>query len=97
VRYTRWDYQFFRCFNLLEAIADTVVPPNKMITDAAGNPRLLANKKDPYQTGTSQVYELLMHTAPNDPTSAVYFTSQQPNTNFAAADQSRLRGKESEI
>ena len=28
VRDTRWDYQFFRCFNLLEAIADEVVRPN---------------------------------------------------------------------
>jgi hypothetical protein len=31
VRDARWDYKFFRCFNLLEAIADTVVQPNVVI------------------------------------------------------------------
>jgi hypothetical protein len=43
VRDPRWDYQFFRCFNLLEAIADTVVQPNVVITDEAGNPRPFRN------------------------------------------------------
>ena len=38
VRDPRWDYQFFRCFSLLETIADSVVWQNVVVTDTAGNP-----------------------------------------------------------
>jgi hypothetical protein len=65
VRDPRWDYQLFRCFNLLEAIADTVVQPNAVITDEAGNPRPFRRGNGSYTTKQAQgkVYMLLLHLA----------------------------------
>jgi hypothetical protein len=90
VRDTRWDYQFFRCFTLLEAIADEVVSPKKTITDAAGNPRMLPNsKKDPYTTkhARGKVYELLMHMAAQDPKILLLRFVSQPVNTKAPEDQ----------
>ena len=65
VREPRWDYKFFRCFNLLEAIADTVVQPNVVITDEAGNPRPLPRGNGSFTTRGAQgkVYTLLIQLA----------------------------------
>ncbi|MEB4210967.1 hypothetical protein [Mycobacterium sp. 94-17] len=65
VRDARWDYQFFRCFNLLEAIADEVLPPNTPITDAAGNPRPFSSGRGNYtiKQARGKVYALLIHTS----------------------------------
>jgi hypothetical protein len=62
VRDPRWDYQFFRCFSLLEAIADEVVPSSFPIVDEAGNPRPFANGKGNFSTRQAQgkVYALLL-------------------------------------
>ncbi|WP_131810520.1 hypothetical protein [Mycolicibacter sinensis] len=62
VRDPRWEYQFFRCFNLLEAIADTVVSPNRVIPDEAGNPRRFRSGTGNYTTRQAQgkVYILLL-------------------------------------
>jgi hypothetical protein len=62
VRDPRWDYQFFRCFNLLEAMADTAVQPNAAITDEAGNPRPFSNGQGNFTTRQAQgkVYMLLL-------------------------------------
>jgi hypothetical protein len=88
VRDTRWDYQFFRCFTLLETIAEDVVPSKKTIIDAAGNPRLKSDGK-PYSTreARGKVYELLMHMAAKVPTSPASFTCQKPSPTVEAADQ----------
>ncbi len=56
VRDPRWDYQFFRCFNLLEAIADTAVQPGVVIMDEAGNPR-------PFRRDKSGSYTTSRHRA----------------------------------
>ena len=63
VRDPRWDYQFFRCFSLLEAIADEVVPSTFPIVDEAGNPRPFRNGKGNFSTRQAQgkVYALLLH------------------------------------
>jgi hypothetical protein len=66
VRDPRREYQFFRCFSLLEAIADTVVESNIVILDEAGNPRPLPkNKRKHFTTNGTQgkVYMLLTHLA----------------------------------
>ncbi|AKC37993.1 Uncharacterised protein [Mycolicibacterium phlei] len=65
VRDPRWEYRFFRCFNLLEAIADTVVQPNAVIADEAGNPRKFQSGKGNYTTKQAQgkVYMLLLQLA----------------------------------
>lgn len=62
VRDPRWDYQFFRCFSLLEAIADEVVPASFPIVDEAGNPRRLGNSNKNYSTkeARGKVYALLL-------------------------------------
>ncbi|MBU8820944.1 hypothetical protein KL864_34355 [Mycolicibacterium goodii] len=62
VRDPRWDYQFFRCFSLLEAIADEVVPASFPIVDEAGNPRPLGNGNKNYSTkeARGKVYALLL-------------------------------------
>ncbi|OMC07296.1 hypothetical protein A5734_03665 [Mycolicibacterium fortuitum] len=62
VRDPRWDYQFFRCFSLLEAIADEVVPPSFPIVDEAGNPRPMGNSNKNYSTkqARGKVYALLL-------------------------------------
>jgi hypothetical protein len=62
VRDSRWDYQFFRCFSLLEAIADTQVPRGVDILDGAGNLRPLPrDKKKHFTTSGTQgkIYALL--------------------------------------
>ncbi|OBA64694.1 hypothetical protein A5647_24780 [Mycobacterium sp. 1100029.7] len=63
IRDPRWDYQFFRCFNLLEAMADTAVQPNAPIPDEAGNPRRFANGRGSFTTKQAQgkVYMLLLN------------------------------------
>ena len=64
VRDPRWEYQFFRCFSLLEAIADdTLVGSENVILDEAGKPRPLPkNKRKHFTTSGTQgkVYTLLM-------------------------------------
>jgi hypothetical protein len=42
---TRWDYQVFRCFNLLEGIANEVVADGVTVLDSQGQPRVQANGK----------------------------------------------------
>ena len=65
MRDPRWDYQFFRCFNLLEAIANETVPRNVGITDEAGNARPFRNGNGNYTTRQAQgkVYTLLLQLA----------------------------------
>jgi hypothetical protein len=89
VRDPRWDYQFFRCFSLLETIADSVVWPNVVVTDAAGNRRQLPSGNGYYTTSKQpgKTYALLMHLATIIPQSPISFTTQRPSTNVAAADQ----------
>lgn len=62
VRDPRWDYQLFRCFSLLEAIADEVVPASFPVVDEAGNPRPLGNSNKNYSTkeARGKVYALLL-------------------------------------
>jgi hypothetical protein len=62
VRDPRWDYQLFRCFSLLEAIADEVVPAHFPIVDETGNPRPLGNSNKNYSTkeARGKVYALLL-------------------------------------
>lgn len=86
VRDPRWDYQIFRYFSLLEAIADTVVPRNSPILDAAGNPRLMPNKKKESFTTSrkrGKVYALLIHLASvisHTPDSFTSFNSAQKSS-----------------
>ncbi|SHU93108.1 Uncharacterised protein [Mycobacteroides abscessus subsp. abscessus] len=62
VRDPRWEYQFFRCFALLEAIAETVVRKKATVIDEAGNPRPLPDGSGNYSTKHTQgkVYTLLL-------------------------------------
>jgi hypothetical protein len=60
----RWDYRIFRCFNLLEGIANEIIPPSQVVIDEAGSPLLQTSKK-PYTTDQARgkVFELLKHVA----------------------------------
>lgn len=68
VRDPRWEYRLFRCFNLLEAIADTVVQENTTIVDQAGKPRTFRSGKGNYTTRQAQgkVYTLLLRLIGNN-------------------------------
>lgn len=86
----RWDYRLFRCFNLLEGIAAETVPKNKTILDAAGNPRLLANGRDPYTTkhARGKVYDLLQSIASKTNQGESNFASQNTQgTSFDLWDE----------
>ena len=89
VRDPRWDYRFFRCFSILETIADTVVWPNVVVTDTAGNRRPLPSGNGYYTTSKQpgKTYALLMHLAAIIPQSPISFTTQRQSANVAEADQ----------
>jgi len=72
----RWDYRMFRCFNLLEGIANEIIPPSQIVTDENGN-SLLQSSNRPYTTDQARgkVFELVKHVAQ---------LSQQALQNFAA-------------
>ncbi|MFB7757265.1 hypothetical protein ACFC18_48080 [Streptomyces sp. NPDC056121] len=56
----RWEYQLFRCFNLLEGVGKEKLPSNAPIIGADGNPKLLVDGQ-PYTTRHAQgkVFELI--------------------------------------
>ncbi|MFJ4874602.1 hypothetical protein ACIP93_05250 [Streptomyces sp. NPDC088745] len=56
----RWEYQLFRCFNLLEGIGKEKLPSNAAIVGSDGIPKLMANGQK-YTTKQAQgkVFELL--------------------------------------
>ncbi|GAA2734104.1 hypothetical protein [Actinocorallia aurantiaca] len=60
----RWDYRFFRCFNLLEGIAQETLPANAPVIDDLGNPAFL-NSGRPYTTqqARGKVFMLIKHVA----------------------------------
>jgi hypothetical protein len=73
----RWDYNLFRYFNLMEAIASEAIPPKRNIVDpTTGAVRLQVNRK-PYTTdhARGKVYELLRMVASVTQTSELSFVS----------------------
>lgn len=84
----RWDYQIFRCFNLLEGIAAEILPAGVTVTDESGAPLMQANGK-PYTTDQARgkVFALLKHGAA---------LSQQALQNFAAG-RGRTPWEETEV
>ncbi|MEU4259910.1 hypothetical protein AB0B42_21385 [Streptomyces fradiae] len=71
----RWEYQLFRCFNLLEGIGKEKLPSNAAIIGTDGNPKLQENG-NPYTTRHAQgkVFELVR---------LVASTTSQAVSNFA--------------
>lgn len=71
----RWDYSFFKCFNILEGIAAELIPRGATVLDTQGSPRLQDNGRD-YTTdhARGKVYELLRMVARK---------RQEAETNFA--------------